>query len=188
MTKTFVHLGCGPAHDRIPTEFVGWTEIRVDSDPAVLPDVVSSMTRVDLPDAAADGVYCCHSLEHLERWEVPVALAEMLRLLRPGGVAMILTPDLEAWARDIVMNPSLLEVPRLHPAHGPISVLDALFGPGLEVEAGNDHQRHRTAFTSDSLYVRLVQAGFQEIVFNNVLWQIVVTATKPISLKQEIAY
>lgn len=179
MPKTFVHLGCGPAHDRIPDRFRGWKEIRVDSDPSVSPEVVSSMTRVDLPDACADGVYCCHAIEHLERWQVPEALAEMMRLLRPGGVAMILTPDLESWAMEIITNPHLLEVPRIHQAHGSISILDALFGPGPEIEAGNEHQRHRTAFTRASLYVRLKQAGFGKIEFDIFLSQIVALAEKP---------
>jgi predicted SAM-dependent methyltransferase len=159
--------------------FSAWQEVRVDADPAVSPDIVSSLVAVDYPSSSADGVYCCHALEHVERWLVPQAVAEMYRVLKPGGQLMLLVPDLEAWARDIVTNPHLLEVPRVHPAHGSISVLDAIFGPGYEIEAGNDHQRHRTAFTFNSLMVHLVVAGFVNISIERVLWQLVAYASKP---------
>ena len=51
-------------------------------------------------DASVDVVYHSHLLEHLDRDVVPVFLAEVKRVLRPGGVHRIVVPDLERDARE----------------------------------------------------------------------------------------
>jgi SAM-dependent methyltransferase len=48
-----------------------------------------------LPDAAATGIYCSHVLEHIPRDDLPAALRNTLRLLRPGGRFRLIVPDLE---------------------------------------------------------------------------------------------
>ena len=52
-----------------------------------------------VPDGAADGVYCSHVLEHLPRDDVPIALRNTFRMLRPGGVFRLVVPDLQWRAR-----------------------------------------------------------------------------------------
>jgi 2-polyprenyl-3-methyl-5-hydroxy-6-metoxy-1,4-benzoquinol methylase len=47
------------------------------------------------PDAAFDAVYLWHVLEHIPA--TSTALAEALRLLRPGGILVIAVPNLESW-------------------------------------------------------------------------------------------
>ena len=57
---------------------VGWREIRLDIDPDVNPDVVASITDMQvISDAAVDAVYSSHNVEHLYPHEVPLALREM---------------------------------------------------------------------------------------------------------------
>jgi SAM-dependent methyltransferase len=48
-----------------------------------------------LPDAGFDVIICNHVLEHVDDAK---ALAEMRRLLRPGGRALLMTPVIEGWA------------------------------------------------------------------------------------------
>ena len=64
-----------------------------------LPDniVVHNIAK-GIPYAAAsvDAVYHSHFLEHLDREAVPAFMAEVWRVLRPGGVQRIVVPDLEA--------------------------------------------------------------------------------------------
>lgn len=47
-----------------------------------------------LPDGCADFVYCAHLLEHLRYSDqAPVFVREILRILRNGGIARIVVPD-----------------------------------------------------------------------------------------------
>lgn len=50
---------------------------------------------IPFPDQSVDGVYHSHLLEHLDRDVVPGFLAEVKRVLKPGGVHRIVVPDLE---------------------------------------------------------------------------------------------
>lgn len=50
-------------------------------------------------DATVDAVYHSHVLEHIDRDAVSGFLAEVRRVLRPGGVHRIVVPDLELQAR-----------------------------------------------------------------------------------------
>ena len=55
---------------------------------------------IPFPDDSADAVYHSHVLEHIDRSAVPGFLAEIRRVLRPGGVLRIVVPDLELLVRD----------------------------------------------------------------------------------------
>jgi SAM-dependent methyltransferase len=48
-----------------------------------------------LPDRSFDCVVCFHVLEHVND---ALALKEMYRILRPGGVAVLMTPVIEGWS------------------------------------------------------------------------------------------
>jgi len=50
-------------------------------------------------DGAAQGAYCSHVLEHLDRESVTVALRNTWRLLSPGGVFRLVVPCIEWRAR-----------------------------------------------------------------------------------------
>ncbi|MFM8320938.1 MAG: class I SAM-dependent methyltransferase [Chloroflexota bacterium] len=47
------------------------------------------MTSLGFPGAAFDGLWCCAALLHLPKALAPAALAEMQRVLRPGGTLAI---------------------------------------------------------------------------------------------------
>jgi SAM-dependent methyltransferase len=88
-------LVAGSGSDTVPQwQESGYTVARLDIDPRAEPDIVASMT--DVGDVGPfDVVYCSHALEHLYPHEVPKALSEFYRVLKPGGVCIILVPDLE---------------------------------------------------------------------------------------------
>ena len=85
--KIVLNVGCGyPLRQKLHRHFHGpeWREIRLDLDPAVRPDIVCSIT--DMSPVAADcvdAIWSSHNLEHLQRHEVPLALAEFVRVLKP---------------------------------------------------------------------------------------------------------
>ena len=49
-----------------------------------------------LPDESYDRILCSHVIEHVDDEK---ALSEMMRMLKPGGAALILTPVVEGWRR-----------------------------------------------------------------------------------------
>lgn len=57
---------------------------------------------IPYPDDSADVVYHSHTLEHLDREHVDGFFAEIMRVLRPGGIHRIVVPDLEPHVRAIV--------------------------------------------------------------------------------------
>lgn len=161
MTKIMLHIGCGPAGRAIPTRFMDYAELRMDIDPAVGPDVVGTILAIDMPDASVDAIYASHVLEHVERWEVGQALSECARVLKPGGEAVIVTPDLATWAWEIAMRPNDIErIGAVEAYKAPVTMLDALFGYQPDIQNGNDAMRHKTAFTAGTLAWWLVNAGF----------------------------
>ncbi len=54
--------------------------------------------RLPVPDGSCDAVYSSHMIEHLDRNEVGAFLDEVFRVLQPGGVIRIATPDLKRQA------------------------------------------------------------------------------------------
>lgn len=58
-------------------------------------DMVLDIEALELADASFDVVVCSHVLEHVDDRK---ALAELYRVLRPGGVAIIMVPIVEGWA------------------------------------------------------------------------------------------
>ena len=122
-----LHVGCGhEAREKLPPVFrqIGWREIRLDIDPDVHPDFVASMTDMRvIADQKVDAVYSSHNLEHLYPHEVPLALREMRRVLKPAGVAFIALPDLQEVARHVADGK--LEDPLYLSPMGPISPLDS---------------------------------------------------------------
>src|SRR5271156_4596530 len=102
-SKTVLNVGCGyPLRQKLHRHFHGpeWREIRLDLDPAVQPDIVCSITDISPVTAdSVDAVWSSHNLEHLQRQEVPLALAEFLRVLKPHGLLLLTLPDLQQVAR-----------------------------------------------------------------------------------------
>jgi SAM-dependent methyltransferase len=174
----FLNVGCGPrGRWPLPELFEGYDELRMDIDPAVEPDVVGSITAMDLPDGSVDGVYASHILEHVDHWLVHEALCEVYRVLRPGGVALIVTPDLEKIAAEILREPGRIEMVQPDAPFG-LSPLDMIFGWSLAVFNGQEHQRHRTAFTQLTLAGHLEAAGFRAGSVSALNWQLFAQARK----------
>src|ERR1700741_138193 len=103
LSKTVLNVGCGyPLRQKLHRHFHGpeWREIRLDLDPAFQPDIGCSITDMSPVNAdSVDAVWSSHNLEHLQRHEVPLALTEFLRVLKPHGLLLLTLPDLQQVAR-----------------------------------------------------------------------------------------
>ena len=172
-----LHIGCGPKGTWLPEMFAGYEEWRMDIEAAVEPDMVGSITAIDLPDSEVNAVYASHILEHVEQWDVHQALCEVLRVLAPGGKALIVVPDLVRVAREITEHPSRIEAVNLE---SPFvnTPLDILFGWQPAIYAGQEFMRHRTAFTQKTLAAHLHAAGFAQGKVEARDWQLFALAEK----------
>lgn len=157
--KKVLHVGCGTA--KLPEKFKDYSEVRLDIDPAVKPDVVGSITSIPLHSEGFDDLYSSHNLEHLQAAEVEIALQEFRRLLKPGGKVWIDVPDVAAVAKAI---PSVgLDGVLYQAPCGPITAADVLYGYHVSIAAGNNFMAHRTGFTQQTLHKALADAGFGSI-------------------------
>jgi SAM-dependent methyltransferase len=161
-SKTVLHVGCGAyARSKLHTEFLdgSWQEVRLDINPDVGPDIVATIADMrPVLDESHDAIYSAHNLEHLYPHEVPLALREFRRVLRPDGFALIVLPDLQAVAQ-LVSDGQLIEPAYLSPM-GPVAPLDILYGFRPLLAQGNVFMAHHTGFIGRSLSAALLEAGF----------------------------
>lgn len=158
-----LHVGCGSADaGKLPAQFFQagqWRELRYDIDPSVKPDIVGSITDMQgIGSATIDAIWSSHNIEHLYPHEVPVALREFRRVLKPGAFALITLPDLQQVAELVAQGK--LEEPAYDSPAGPIAPIDIIFGWRLPIAHGNLFMAHRTGFVEKSLKKALEDAGF----------------------------
>lgn len=163
--KTFLHIGCGPKRkDRTTAGFntEAWIEQRLDIDKRVSPDIVGTMTDMSaVTDTSVDAIFSSHNIEHLYPHEVPLALKEFLRVLKPEGFAIITCPDLQSVCA-LIAEDKLTEPAYTSPA-GPIAPLDILYGHRPAMARGNLYMAHRCGFTQTVLSGTLHSAGFPKV-------------------------
>jgi SAM-dependent methyltransferase len=92
-------LGCGPGQVGAYLAERGCDLLGIDISPGMLlrarerhGDVrfqLADMRALPLADAACQAIACFYALIHIPRDEVPVALAEIGRVMRPGGVLVL---------------------------------------------------------------------------------------------------
>lgn len=142
-------VGCG--HDDLKSwKDSGYGCVRLDIDPATKPDIVGSMADLSgIRDEMYQVVYCSHSLEHLYPHDVPRALAEFYRVLKKGGKAIILVPDLQ----DVPATNEKLPGSELCGLH-------LYYGDASEIEA-HPYMAHHSGFVESTLRDVMETAGFQ---------------------------
>lgn len=115
-------------------------------------DYVGNCTDLSqFANGAAESVYASHVVEHLgHRYELPTALAEIRRVLRPGGTFYVSVPDLE-FLCSLFLRPNM-------PVDIRIRIVTMIFGM-----QANEHDYHKFAFSLDMMAMYLAQAGFSKI-------------------------
>jgi predicted SAM-dependent methyltransferase len=160
-----LHVGCGPKRKDHTTQGFNtpeWHEIRLDIDPSAEPDVIGTMTDMSaVATASVDSVYSSHNIEHLYPHEVPLALAEFLRVLKPDGFFVVTCPDLQSVCK-LVAEDKLTDAAYTSPA-GPIAPIDILYGLRSSMAQGNLYMAHRCGFTQKVLTATLQAAGFKSV-------------------------
>lgn len=161
----FLHVGCGYNDKTNTTDLFNtndWDEVRLDIDESVNPDIVSSITDMNVvQDKSFNAVYSAHNIEHLFAHEVPLALSEFRRVLTDDGFVFIRCPDLYTIAQHIVdgnVGKAMYESQA-----GPVTPIDALYGmrPFL---VNNHYMAHKSGFTAELLTGTLKHNNFSNAV------------------------
>lgn len=156
-------LQLGTGHNLLP----GWlnTDVHVFRRGQVT--FLDATQPFPLPEASFDYVYSEHQIEHVPLEAGQRMMAECFRVLRPGGVVRIATPDLERVAR--LARAPLGEEEAYYVAYisrmlglaapDPARVINALFrafGP-------DDASGHQFIYSFDALADGLRAAGFTDV-------------------------
>ncbi len=128
----------------------GWTVLNVQPGPHV--DIVGNCADLsELATASVEQIYASHVLEHLSYvGELPQALAEFWRVLRPGGQIMVSVPDLDALCQ-LFLHPRAKHQDRWE-------IMRMMFGGQTDA-----FDLHKVGFWADSLARLLFEAGFADM-------------------------
>ncbi len=163
--RVLLHVGCGPADRRsLPPYFRGrdWREVRLDVDQSVSPDVVATMLDMSVVESTSvDAIFSSHNIEHLASHEVPLALAEFIRVLKPDGLLVLTCPDLQSVCA-LVAEDKLDDAAYVAPA-GPIAPHDMIYGHRAAMAIGQTFMAHNTGFTATTLEQTLRRSGFLSV-------------------------
>lgn len=169
MKNIFLHVGCGSNRkDRTTREFNtdSWQELRLDINESTNPDIVGTMTDMSaVAKETVDAIFSSHNIEHLYPHEVPLALKEFIRVLKPEGFLVITCPDLQSVCA-LVAEDKLTDPAYTSPA-GPIAPIDILYGHRASMERGNLYMAHRCGFTKKVLIGTLRTFGFASLIAAN---------------------
>lgn len=127
--------------------------VTLDIDPRNNPDIVANMLAMgDI--GPFDAVYCCHALEHLYPHEVNRALMEFQRVLKPGGLVVVVVPDLQ----DIKPDGNVLKDYPGYDAGVRLCGLHLFYGDAGLIEEF-PAMAHHCGFIKETLTEALEQAG-----------------------------
>lgn len=135
-----LHLGCGK-RDFGPM----WDHI----DQVDMPHIKShDVTKLPYESNSVDVIYACHLIAYFDRVEIIPILQEWKRVLRPGGVLRLATPDFREMAYMYVRQNG--------------SDLSQFLGP-LYGKMGSPVIYHKTVYDFYSLIELLASVGFKSI-------------------------
>jgi predicted SAM-dependent methyltransferase len=140
-----INFGCGPR------TLAGW--INLDSARGEKIDVVWDLRRgLPFPDGSATAIFGEHVIEHIPRPDAESLLRECHRVLQPGGVLRLSTPDAGRFLRSYAGDQKFLSDERFpEPADTPMDRVNMMM---------REHGQHLWAYDAESLVRLLRSAGF----------------------------
>jgi ubiquinone/menaquinone biosynthesis C-methylase UbiE len=104
--KRIADVGCGKGRfarviqEQYPSAHVcaiDIAEAMLARVPPGIDRIAAAMTALPLASGSCDGAYATESLEHAI--DIPKAIEEMSRIVKPGGRIVIIDKDIKAWGR-----------------------------------------------------------------------------------------
>ena len=108
-----------------------------------------------------DALFTSHGLEHIFYHELPLALKEFKRVLKPDGFALITCPDLSCLGQLIAQGKILK--PIYESPLGTITPMDILYGNSKALKEGRYTMSHKCGLTTNILSTLLVDSGFSQV-------------------------
>lgn len=144
-----LNLGCGP--QTLP----GWINVDIARRPEI--DIVWDLARsLPFPDESCSVIYSEHLIEHLSNSDGARLLRECFRVLQPGGVVRVSTPDAERFLRSYAGNGEFLRDPGFaEPIDTPLDRINLMM---------RENGQHLWVYDRESLALALRRAGFSTIV------------------------
>ena len=166
MVKKFLHIGPGTSYKNNTTPIFNsnnWDEVRLDIDPEVKPDILSSMLDMkEVKSNSFDAVFSSHNIEHVFAYQVNTAFSEMYRVLNNKGYLVITCPDIQQVSIEVAKGN--LTNPLYHTANNkPIAAIDIMYGYGSSLKEGNHFMAHKCGFADKVLFNELKRVGFKSI-------------------------
>ena len=145
----FVNIGCGP--NPLP----GW--VNLDAARGDKIDVVWDLRRgLPLPDESCAAIFGEHVIEHIPQAGAERLLRECHRVLRPGGVVRLSTPDAGKFLRAYVNDKEFLADPRF-----PESADTSMDRVNMMMR---EYGQHLWVYDVESLCLALHKAGFNSTI------------------------
>lgn len=91
-----------------------------------VPVVRGNLVALPLPDGSVDAVVSLQTIEHL--WDQPTFVAECVRVLRPGGLLVLSTPNTLTFPPGNVYHPRELEPHELEALVQPVADIEVHLG------------------------------------------------------------
>jgi predicted SAM-dependent methyltransferase len=136
-----IHLACGKRY--IP----GWIHVDIDDYPHI--DHRHSIDKLPMfEDDIADLVYSSHVMAYWDRFDIQDVLKEWKRVLKPGGVLRLSTPDFE-------------KVIEVYGKYRDLSLLYGFLYGRYETDTGPVY--YRTTYDYATLEKTLLEAGFSSV-------------------------
>ncbi len=153
-----LHIGCGPGH--LP----GW--INIDVHPAPL--AMNVLWGLPFPDRSASRVFVSHLLEHLFfPRDVSYFLAELNRVMAPGGIVRIVVPDIEQCIAAYAANDRSFFASRRETwswwPENTTRLQDFLAYAGAGAEPAYLFEAHKYGYDFETLAKVLGEAGFERV-------------------------
>lgn len=159
-----LHLGSG---DRIWPKFTNVDKFNTHAD------IISDVTKLDVPDASAEEIHAIHLLEHLHRMSVEKTLMDWFRVLKPGGKLVMEMPCLDKIVDMLIKKEKNIRLTLL-----------GLYGDPRDERPGMEH---KWGWSYEELEFQLKQVGFTDVTFEEPKFHIPardmrVIAVKPLSI------
>lgn len=137
---------CGGRNPFKPGEF-----LNVDIVPMPKVDLVFDITKLfPIPSGVIAEVFSAATLEHIREHDVLHVMKEFHRVLMPGGVLRVSTPDIEAIAKGILAGDDLS------------TLQEHLFGK-FKINDTEDYDVHRWMAPAPAVIAMLKETGFTDV-------------------------